>query len=153
MEELTKLLSNEYIVGTAMAVIIFVLTFLLKLPIKALTRKYSKTEHSRKIKNLSIVFIPFALGLLAEFLYYYLYLQDTFIVVRGIGYGSAAIALYAPVAQFFKEKTGIKLENPFDTEEAKAAQELMSNVQKDGKIDKSDVSAVDEFWKKINKGK
>ena len=152
MEVIKQLLSNEYIVGVAMAVIIFGLTFLFKLPIKVLTKKYSKTERSRKIKNLIIIFIPFALGLLGEFLYSYFYLHSAFNVIKGLGYGSAAIAMYAPIAQFLKEKAGIKLENPFDTEEGEAVQELVDNVQADGKVDKSDISAVDKFWKTINKG-
>lgn len=153
MEVLKQWLSNESFMGCAMAAIIFGLTFLLKLPIKALTKNHSKNERARKIKNVIIVLIPFLLGLLAEFLYSCLYLHISFIGIKGLSYGAGAISLYAAISQFFKQKLGIELDNPIDTEEGKAVQDLVEKVQKDGKVDKSDISAVDEFWKTIQKDK
>lgn len=147
MEVIKQLLSNEYFVWCAMAVVIFCLTQLLKLPIKAAT-KHIKNERTRKIVNATILLIPFALGVLFEFLYTTYYLQTAFTVITGLGYGTAGISLYGVIERFFK----IKVNNPYNTEEGKAVQELVDKVQEDGKIDKSDVSAVDEFWNAINKG-
>lgn len=148
MEVIKQLLSNEYFVWCAMAVVIFCLTQLLKLPIKAAT-KHIKNERTRKIVNATILLIPFGLGVLFEFLYTTYYLHTVFTVITGLGYGTAGISLYGVIERFFK----IKVNNPYNTEEGKAVTELVDKVQEDGKIDKSDVSAVDEFWNAINKDK
>lgn len=147
MEVIKQLLSNEYFVWCAMAVIIFLVTQVLKLPIKAAT-KHIKNERARKIANATILLIPFGLGVLAEFLYTTYYLHTVFTVITGLGYGTAGISLYGIIERFFK----VKVENPYEaTDEGKAVQELVEKVQEDGKIDEKDVSAVDEFWKTINK--
>lgn len=148
MEVIKRLLSNEYFVWCAMAVIIFLVTQVLKLPIKAAT-KHIKNQRTRKIINATILLIPFALGILLEFLYKTYYLHTTFTVIAGLGYGTAGISLYGVIERFFK----VKVENPYNTEEGNAVQEFVEKVQEDGKIDKSDVSAVDEFWKTISKDK
>lgn len=140
------ILSNQYIVGFAMALIIFAITQLLKLPIKATTKRI-KNERARRIVNSTILLIPFLLGLTAEFLYSTYYLHIAFTGITGLGYGTAGISLYGVVERFFK----VKLENPMDSEEGKAVTELVEQVQKDGKIDKSDISAVDDFWKTVSK--
>lgn len=151
MKVLKQLLSNEYFMLIAIALIIFGLTQLLKLPIKAVT-KHIKNERTRGIVNLVILFIPFALGLIAEYLFDVLYLGNTFMGVVGLKYGSSSLLVYS-VFEKIAKKTGveIKLDNPLDTEEGKAVKELVDKVQENGKIDKSDLSAVDEFWKTINK--
>lgn len=151
MEVIKQLLSNEYFVWCAMAVVIFCLTQILKLPIKAATKNI-KNEKTRGIVNLIILIIPFGLGLLAEWLFDGLYLRNAFSGITGLQYGSASLLVYG-IFEKIAKKTGIeiKLDNPLDTEEGKAMQELVEKVQEDGKIDKSDVSAVDEFWKAINK--
>lgn len=146
MEVIKQLLSNEYFLWCAMAVIIFLVTQVLKLPIKAAT-KHIKNERVRKIVNATILLIPFALGVLFEFLYTTYYLHTVFTVITGLGYGTAGISLYGIIERFFK----VKVSNPYETEEGKAVTELVEKVQEDGKIDKSDVSAVDEFWNAINK--
>ena len=136
-----------------MAVIIFCLTQILKLPIKAIT-KHIKNEKTRGIVNLVILIIPFGLGLLAEFLFDGLYLHNSFAGIAGLQYGSASLLVYG-VFEKIAKKTGIKvtIDNPYETtEEGEAVKELVNKVQEDGKIDKSDISAVDEFWEKINKG-
>lgn len=146
MEVIKQLLSNEYFVWCAMAVIIFLVTQVLKLPIKAAT-KHIKNERIRKIVNATILLIPFGIGVLFEFLYTTYYLHTVFTVITGLGYGTAGISLYGVIERFFK----IKVNNPYNTEEGKSVTELVDKVQEDGKIDKSDVSAVDEFWNAINK--
>lgn len=145
MEVIKQLLSNEYFVWCAMAVIIFLVTQVLKLPIKALTKKI-KNERVRRGVNSIILLIPFGLGVLAEFLYNTYYLHTVFTVITGLGYGTAGISLYGIVERFFK----VKVENPYDSEEGQAVLELVENVQEDGKVDGKDISAVDEFWQTIN---
>lgn len=153
MEVIKQLLSNEYFVWCAMAVIIFCLTQLLKLPIKAAT-KHIKNEKARKIANKVIVLIPVLLGLLAEFLYGTLLLPAIGMAIipfngaTGLSYASGSIMVYS----IFEIKTGIKIENPYtDTEEGKAVVELIEKVQSDGKLDEQDLSEVEKFWKTVGK--
>lgn len=141
---LKTLLSNEYFMLCAMAVIIFLITQILKIPIKHFTKKI-KNARLKKIVNSTILLIPFAVGLIAELLYSTYYLQIGFVGVTGLGYGAAGISLYGIVERFFK----VKIDNPYETtEEGKAVKEFIEEVQKDEKIDKH---AVDKFWELINK--
>lgn len=141
------LLENEYFVWCAMALIIFGVTQLLKLPIKVCTKRI-KNDRTRRIVNSTILLIPFMLGLVAEFLYSTYYLHIAFTGITGLGYGAAGVSLYGIVERFFK----VKIDNPYETtEEGKAVKELVEKVQEDKKIDENDKSAVDEFWKTINK--
>ena len=151
MEVIKQLLSNEYLMLCVMAAVIFGLTQVLKLPIKAATN-HIKNEKTRGIVNLIILIIPFALGLLTEYFFDGLYLHNAFTGIVGLQYGSSSLLVYS-VFEKIAKKTGIeiKLDNPLDTEEGKAVMELVKDVQEDGKIDESDVSAVDKFWKTINK--
>ena len=146
MEWFTNLLNNTYFIWCAMAVIIFIATQIIKLPIKHFTNKI-KNERARKIVNSVILLIPFALGVVGEFLYNTYYLHTAFTVITGLGYGSAGIALYGIIERFFK----VKIENPYDTEEGKAVTELVDEVTKDGVVDGNDVSAVNEFLDKVKK--
>lgn len=142
MEWLHSLLHNTYFVWCAMAVFIFLITQILKLPIKCCT-KHIKNERTRKMVNAIILLIPFGLGILAEFLYNTYYLQIAFTGMVGLGYGAAGISLYGVIERFFK----VKVDNPYDTEEGKAVQELVDNITKDGKVDENDMTAVEEFLK------
>lgn len=144
LETIKTLLGNEYFVWCAMAVIVFLFTQVLKLPIKAAT-SHIKNERTRKMVNATILLIPFALGCLFDFLYSTYYLQTTFNLINGLGYGTAGISLYGVVERFFKVKTC----NPYDTEEGKAVIELIEVIAKDGKVDKNDNSAIAEFYKKV----
>ena len=145
MEFIHKLLNNEYFVWCAMAVIIFALTQVLKLPIKYFTKKISN-ERVRRMVNATILLIPFALGVLVDFLYSTYYLHSAFTIITGLGYGTAGISLYGAIERFFKVKT----ENPYETEAGKAVTELVEEISKDGKVDENDKHAVADFW---NKGK
>lgn len=139
-----NLLASENFVWCVMAVIIFALTQLLKLPIKYFTKKI-KNERLRRIVNATILLIPFALGVLADFLYSTYYLHSAFTVITGLGYGTAGISLYGVVERFFKVKT----KDPYDSEEGKAVKELVGEVSKDGKVDGEDKHAVKDFWYKV----
>ena len=139
-----SLLKNDYFVWCAMAVIIFALTQVLKLPIKACT-KHIKNERIRRMVNATILIIPFAVGVLADFLYSTYYLHTAFTVITGLGYGTAGISLYGAIERFFKVKT----ENPYETEAGKAVTELVEEISADGKVDGNDKHAVADFWNKV----
>ena len=144
MEFIHKLLNNEYFVWCAMAVIIFALTQVLKLPIKYFTKKISN-QRVRRMVNATILLIPFALGVVCDFLYSTYYLHATFSVITGLGYGTAGISLYGVIERFFK----VKLNNPYETEEGKAVIEAVEDVSSDGKVDENDKHAVKDFWNKV----
>lgn len=146
---LNTLLHNDYFVWCVMAVIIFGITQLLKLPIKHFTKKIAN-ERKRKIANATILLIPFAIGILLNFFYSIFYLKEVFetmTIIKGLGYGSAGISLYGVIERFFK----VKVNNPYDTEEGKAVTELVDSVVEDGKIDSQDKSAVQDFLDKVSK--
>lgn len=143
LDSLNNLLHTSYIVWCLMAIIIFAVTQLIKLPIKHFTKKISN-DRKRKIVNSIILLIPFGLGVLLDFLYSTYYLHETFNVVIGLGYGSAGISLYSIIERTFK----VKINNPYDTEEGKAVIHLVDEIVKDGKVDSNDKSAVEEFLKK-----
>lgn len=145
MKWFLKLLENEYFVLSAMALIIFGLTQLLKLPIKFFTNKL-KNKRARKMVNATILLIPFALGVLADFLYSTYYLHTAFSVITGLGYGTAGISLYGVIERFFK----IKTENPYNSEEGQAVIELVGEISADGKVDNNDKHAVKDFWNKAS---
>lgn len=144
MELIHKLLNSEYFVWCAMAVIIFGLTQLLKLPIKYFTNKLTN-QRVRKMVNATILLIPFILGVLCDFLYATYYLHGAFSIINGLGYGTAGISLYGMVERFFKVKT----ENPYATEVGKAVTELVEEISADGKVDENDKHAVKDFWDKV----
>lgn len=143
---LHDILHNDYIIWCAMAVIIFLATQVLKLPIKLCT-KHIKNERTRKIVNATILLIPFALGVLLEFLYSTYYLHTVFTVITGLGYGTTGITLYSTIERFFKVKTN----NPYNSKEGKAVTDFIENITADGKTDSTDKSAVQEFLEQINK--
>ena len=139
-----ELLHNEWFVWCAMAVIIFLVTQIVKLPIKFGT-KHIKNERARRIANSVILLIPFALGVVCDFLYSTYILHAATSIIVGLGYGTAGISLYGAVERFFK----VKVENPYNSEEGKAVTELVEAVTADGKVDKKDQDPIKEFWKKV----
>jgi hypothetical protein len=127
-----------------MAVIIFALTQVLKLPIKYFTKKI-KNERMRRMVNATILLIPFAVGIALDFLYSTYYLHGAFSIINGLGYGTAGISLYGAIERFFKVKT----ENPYETQAGKAVTELVEDISKDGKVNGDDKHAVKDFWDKV----
>lgn len=148
---LGTILKSDYFIWGAMAIIIFLITQVLKLPIKVGTKKI-KNERVRKIVNATILLIPFGLGVLFEYLYV-TYCPSAYCTIKsftgltGLGYGTAGISLYGVIERFFK----VKVNNPYNTEEGKAVTDLVDSVTKDGKIDSADKSAVQEFLDKVGK--
>lgn len=139
-----ELLHNKVFILCAMAVIIFAVTQVLKLPIKFFTNKI-KNQTTRKRVNATILLIPFALGILFEFLYGKYVTITPFNVITGLGYGFSGISLYSIIERFF----GIKTANPYESDEGKAVTELISKVSADGKVDETDQDAVKAFWDKV----
>lgn len=146
MEALHAFLTNSYFIWCTMAIIIFLVTQFLKLPIKHFTSKI-KDERKRKIINSTILLIPFVLGILLDFFYSTYCIHQAFSVIEGLGYGTAGISLYGVIERFFK----VKIENPYDSEEGKAVTQLVDDITADGKIDSEDTSAVKEFLDKVSK--
>ncbi len=144
MEWVKELLKNEYFVWCAMAVIIFALTQLLKLPIKHFTKKIENLR-VRKMVNATILLIPFLVGVALDFVYSTYYLHGAFSLINGLGYGTAGISLYGVIERFFK----VKVENPYDTKVGEAVKTLVDEISKDGKVDEKDKHAVKDFWDKV----
>ena len=144
VEVIKQLFADEYVVLIAMAVIIFLTTQVLKLPIKFFT-KHIGNERVRRIVNGTILLIPFGLGILLDFLYSTYYLNTAVDIINGLSYGTAGVSLYGVVERFFKVKT----DNPYKTEEGEAVLELVNEISKDGKVDKKDSSAIEAFYKNI----
>lgn len=141
---MSELLNNVYFVGCAMAVIIFFVTQLLKMPIKHFTAKIGD-ERKRHIANATILLIPFALGIAFDFIYSTYVTHTAFSIIVGLGYGTAGISLYGVIERFFK----VKIENPYECEEGEAVQELVGAVAADGKVNKKDIDPVKDFLKKV----
>lgn len=146
MAVIKHLLANSYFVWGAMAVIIFGLTQLIKLPYKKLTNLI-KNERGRRIANIFILLVPFALGILAEWLFNTFYLHTELTIITGLTWGMTSISGYAFVERFF----GVKVKNPYDSDEGQAVLELVDEVKADGKVDSNDKNAVKDFYKKIGK--
>lgn len=140
------LLRNEAFILGAMGFVIFGLTQLLKLPIKFFTSKI-ENERGRRIVNATILLIPFACGILGDYLYATYYLHTAYNIITGLSYGLSAISLYGFVERFFK----VKVANPYESEEGKAVVGLVSSISKDGKVDSNDKSAVQSFLEKLGK--
>ena len=124
-----EFLYNKDITIWIMAVIVFAITFLLKLPIKVLSKK-AKNEQCRKAINSVILIIPFAIGMLVEWLYDTFIMKGVFDYVTGFLVGGQSIALYGVVERFF----GVKVENPYETEEGKKVLEQVEEITEDGTV-------------------
>ena len=124
-----EFLYNKDITIWIMAVIVFAITFLLKLPIKALSKK-AKNEQCRKAIYSVILIIPFAIGMLVEWLYDTFIMKGVFDYVTGFLVGGQSIALYGVVERFF----GVKVENPYETEEGKKVLEQVEEITEDGTV-------------------
>lgn len=139
-----ELLNNVYFISCAMAVIVFLATQVLKMPIKHFTSKIAN-ERARKIANATILLIPFALGVLFDYLYSTYVTHTAFSVIAGLGYGTAGISFYNIIERTFK----VKISNPYKTEDGKAVMELVAAVTEDGKVDAEDADRVKTFLKKV----
>lgn len=139
---MAELLNNEYFVWGAMAFIVLCLSQLLKLPIKALTKKTIKDQNTRSRVNTTLMLIPLALGVLCDWLFCTLYLHIPFSVVEGVQVGGTAVTLYGLIEKLIKGA---------QSKETTETIELVENITKDGKVDKKDASTVQDFVNNLNK--
>ena len=137
-----ELLNNEYFVWGAMALKVLCLSQLIKLPIKALTKKFIKNENVRSRVNTLLMIIPLALGILCDWLFCSLFLHIPFSVVEGIKIGGTSVTLYGILEKLIK---GVQ------SKETTATIELANEIVKDGKVDKSDNETVQNFVDNLNK--
>lgn len=144
MEWFLELLNNDVFVWGAMAVIIFAFTQLLKLPIKHFTSKI-KNVRVKKLANISILILAFALSVLLDFLFAYFYLKEGVDLLRALRNWTGSSAVYSLIERFF----GVKVENPMETEEGEAVVDCVTEVCADKKVDKNDKGAVKEFWERV----
>lgn len=138
---MAELLNNEYFVWGAMAIIVLCLSQLLKLPIKALTKKTIKDENIRARVNILLMLIPLALGVLGDWLFCTLYLHIPFSILEGVKIGGTAVTLYGMLEKLIKGS---------QSKETSATLELVENITKDGKVDKNDSQSIKDFANKLN---
>ena len=139
---MTELLNNKDFMWGAMAIIVLCLSQVIKLPIKALTKKAIKDDGIRNRVNTVIMLVPLLLGVLCDFLFCTLYLHIPFDIVEGIKVGGTAITLYGVIEKLIKGS---------QSKETTATIELVESITKDGKVDKKDNSTVKDFVDNLNK--
>lgn len=120
----------------AMAVIVFILTELLKLPIKRLTKKLGGNSKLRV--NAVIVLISVAVGVLIYYLYCRYVAHIEFQVSSGASLGGLASMVYEIISRLI----GKKLENPFTTNEGKEVIDAVTEASKDELVTKEEVKSV-----------
>lgn len=139
---MTELLNNENFMWGAMAIIVLCLSQLLKLPIKALTKKFIKSESTRTRVNTTLMLIPLCLGIILDWLFCTLYLNVPFDAVNGVKIGATAVTLYGLLEKLIKGA---------QSKETTATLELTEEIIKDGKVDENDNSMVSDYLNKLNK--
>lgn len=151
---MAELLNNQTYVLIAMGIVAFLVTQGLKW---AFVKPFTKNLNTRAKTaiNAVILLIAFGSAVLCEFLYSHFWLHTAIDLSRasyGWGYASG---IYGFVEMFIKLIKGkeVKLENPFETETGKQTVELIGNITKDGKVDKSDAQSIKDFANKLNKVK
>lgn len=137
MDFVVKILHNRYYMIWIMAAIIFLLTQAIKIPIKHFTVKI-KVERTRKAVNSVILLLPFAFGCLGEYLYDTYLMKTAFDVAAGFILGGQSIALYG----IFERFLGVKIENPYDSEEGKAVLEKVDEAVADGTITTDEIKEI-----------
>ena len=137
---MAELLNNQDFVWGAMAIIILCLSQAFKLPLKALTKHTIADDNVRARVNTALMLIPLALGVVFDFLFCTFYLKVAFSVTEGVKVGGTAVTLYGILEKLIKGAP---------SKETAKTLELADNVTKDGKVDKSDISAVEKFINKV----
>lgn len=144
-EFILNLLNNETFVWGIMAVIVFLLTNVIKIPIKHFTKRI-KDEQKRRAVNSVILIFPFLLGLALDFAYSTFYLHTSFSILTGLGYGTAGISLYGVIERFFK----VKIPNEWeDTEEGKKVVQEVENIKEE--LQDNQESAIEKFKRNMGK--
>lgn len=139
-----ELPSNDYYLLIIMPVLICLATQALKMPIKHFTNKIKSEKIENRITALFML-LPLALGLLANFLYNTLYLQIPFSVTTGLSWGTASMMFYKGFMKIVVGKEPTALEE----KQLEDVKNLANAIGSDGKIDKTDTSAVKDFLNKV----
>lgn len=139
---MAELLANKDFVWWAMALIVLGLSQLLKLPIKALTKKCVKDASVRARVNTTLMLIPLCLGIILNWLFCVLYLQVPYDIIEGIKVGGTAVTIYGVIEKLIKGS---------QSKETTETLQLVTNITNDGKVDKTDSSAVVDFINDLNK--
>ena len=134
-----NILGTNWFSWGIMSLIVFGLTFLVKLPIKAIT-KHIKDERARELVNICIMLVPLALGIFVNFLYAEFICKVAFTLTNGFKVGCGAMTVYAGWEKLIKGKV---------SKETKAVIELGKDIIEDEKVDKKDISAIKEFYNKV----
>lgn len=133
------ILKTNWFSWSIMSLIVFCLTFAVKIPIKLITKNI-KDDRARELVNICIMLVPLALGVLLNYVYCVVLVGKVFSITAGLEIGAGAMTLYAGWEKITKGKV---------SKETQATIELAEDVVKDGKVDKKDVSAVKEFYDKV----
>lgn len=139
---MAELLANKDFVWWAMALIVLGLSQLLKLPIKALTKKFIKDASTRARVNTTLMLIPLCLGIILNWLFCALYLQVPYDIIEGIKVGGTAVTIYGVIEKLIKGS---------QSKETTETLQLVASITNDGKVDKKDNSAVVDFINDLNK--
>lgn len=151
---MAELLNNKTYVLIAMGIVAFLVTQGLKW---AFVKPFTKNLNTRAktIMNSIILLMAFGSALLCEYLYSHFWLHTTISLSRasyGWGYASGVYGFFEMALKFIKGEN-VKLDNPYQTEIGKQTIELVGNITKDGKVDKSDAQSIKDFASKLNKVK
>jgi nitrate reductase gamma subunit len=143
-EFILELLSNDYFVLGAMSIIICLITQLLKMPIKLFTNKIKNSKTEDRVTAL-LMLLPLVLGVLFNFLYNVYYLKIAFSVIEGLSWGTASIMFY----KGFKKLVTGKEPTAEESEKIKSVKDLVQKIASDGKVDKTDTTAINEYLNKV----
>ena len=147
--DMYEFLHNPATLWCVMSLVIFALTFVVKIPYKKFITSKITNETKRKIANKAIVIFTLALGIFLNFAYcYWCEIAFTFVEFGdGLKYGLSAIALYSAL----ELKTSGAIENPFNNEDCKEVidevEKLVNNSQKNKtkKKDNKEKTAHEKF--------
>lgn len=146
--ELLKSLKDCTWQTLAIAFSAFLLTYLIKMPIKKWSSKLN--EDKRKMSNTIIIFIPFVLSLIASILYYGLTKSNWFsLFVLDSAFSSwvCSLSLYAIVTRICIVIKGLKsgsskVNNELTKDTIKYIKENIKTISHEVKSDKKDLSTI-----------
>ena len=151
---MAELLNNEIYVLIVMGIVAFLVTQGLKwVFVKPFTKNLN--TRAKTIINSVILLIAFGSAVLCEFLYSHFWLNTAIDLNRasyGWGYASGVYGIVEMFIKFIKGEK-VKLDNPYTTELGKQTTQLIGNITKDGKVDKSDSQSIKDFANKLNQVK
>lgn len=147
-----ELLADQVFVYSIMAILSFAITQGLKWAfVKPWTNKLKgKHERIRKAINSVIFLFPYAVGIALEVLLS-IYTKTTPNLFIGALNGGAGHSVYACFERVWAIANGKSDEKKSyaQTDEEKAAENMIYGITEDNKVDASDCSKVAEFWNKV----